>query len=120
MVAPPGEIVTAGHGVPVPGPHRTNWLTLTVSVATGSARVSVPAAGNTVTTSSGSLATETDHRTAPPAACSEIGDPIRPGTTIIVPPSGSTDSVPGTALGGGGGGCGEIVLVGGSGVGLGV
>jgi len=62
------------------------------------------------------LATETDHRTAPPVACSEISDPVRPGTTIIVPPSGNTDSVPGTALGGGG--CGEIVLVGGDGVGL--
>ena len=118
-VAPPGEIVTTGHGVLVPGPHRTNWLTLTVSVATGSARVSVPASGVTVTTSPGSLATETDHRTAPPVACSEISDPVGPGTTIIVPPSGSTDSVPGTTLGGGGGGWGEIVLVGGSGVGLG-
>jgi hypothetical protein len=112
--------VTAGHGVLVPGPHRTNWLTRTVSVATGSAGVSVPAAGDTVTTSPGSLATETDHRTAPPVACSEISDPVRPGTTIIEPPSGSTDSVPGTALGGGrGGGGGEIVLVGGGGVGLG-
>ena len=119
-VAPPGEIVTTGHGVLVPGPHRTNWLTLTVSVATGSARVSVPASGDTVTASSGSLATETDHRTAPPVACSEISGPVRPGTTIIVPPSGSTDSVPGTTLGGGGGGWGEIVLVGGSGVGLGL
>jgi len=118
-VAPRGQMMIAGHGMLVPGPHRTNWLTVTVSVATGSARVSVPASGDTVTASSGSLATDTDQRTAPPVACSEIGGPVRPGTTIIMPPSGSTDSVPGTTLGGGGGGWGEIVLVGGSGVGLG-
>jgi hypothetical protein len=50
-VAPPGEIVIAGHGVVVPRPHCTNWLALTVSVMAGSAGVSVPAsAGDTVTT----------------------------------------------------------------------
>src|ERR1700722_17485533 len=104
-VAPRGEIVIAGHGVMVPSPHRTNWLTLTVSVMAGSAGVSVPAsAGDTLTTWSGSLATETDQLTVPPDACSETSEPVIPGTTIIVPPPGSTVSVPGVGRGGGGGG----------------
>ncbi|HET6187178.1 MAG TPA: hypothetical protein VFE59_09265, partial [Trebonia sp.] len=38
-VAPRGQMVIAGHGVLVPGPHRTNWLTLTLSVMAGSAGV---------------------------------------------------------------------------------
>ena len=41
-VAPPGEIVTAGHDVVVPSPHGTNWLVLIVSVVAGWAGVSVP------------------------------------------------------------------------------
>jgi hypothetical protein len=86
--------VTAGHGVVVPSPHRTNRLTLTVSVMAGSAGVSVPA-WDTLTTWSGSLATETDQLTVPPDACSETGEPVGPGTTIIGPPPGSTESVPG-------------------------
>jgi hypothetical protein len=50
-VAPPGEIVIAGHAVAVPSPQRTNWLTLTLSVMAGLAGVSVPAAaGDTLTT----------------------------------------------------------------------
>src|SRR6267154_2857238 len=114
-VAPPGEIVIAGQGVPVPSPHRTNLLTLTVRVTAGSAGVSVPAsAGDTLTAWFGSLATETDQLTAPPDACSESSEPVGPGTTIIVPPPGSTESVPG--VGGGGGG---LALVG-AGVGLAV
>jgi hypothetical protein len=116
-VAPPGEIVIAGHGVAVPSPHRTNLLTLTVRVTAGSAGVSVPAsAGDTLTAWLGSLATETDQLTAPPDACSETSEPAGPGTTIIVPPPGSTESVPGVGGGGGGGG---LALVG-AGVGLAV
>jgi hypothetical protein len=42
--------VTVGHRVATPGPHRTNWLVVIVSVAAGSAAVSVPAAGDTLTT----------------------------------------------------------------------
>jgi hypothetical protein len=60
----------------------------------GSAGVSVPA-WDTLTTWSGSLATETDQLTVPPDACSETGEPVGPGTTIIGPPPGSTESVPG-------------------------
>jgi hypothetical protein len=121
-------MVIAGHGAVVPIPHRTNWLTLTLSVMAGSAGVSVPAAGDTLTTWSGSLATETDQLTVPPDACSETSEPVSPGTTIIVPPPGSTESVPGVGRGGGGGGAGgggggglEFALVGvGVGVGVGV
>jgi hypothetical protein len=102
-VAAPGEIVTVGHWVVVPSPHRTNWLTLIVSVVAGSAAVSAPeCAGDTLTTWSGSLATETDQLTVPPDARSETSEPGNPGTTISVPPSGSADSVPGGGLGGGG------------------
>ena len=119
-VAPPGEIVIAGQGVPVPRPHRTNLLTLTVRVTAGSAGVSVPAsAGDTLTAWFGSLATETDQLTAPPDACSETSEPVGPGTTIIVPPPGSTESVPSVGGGGGGGGGGGLALVG-AGVGLAV
>jgi hypothetical protein len=111
-VAPPGEIVIAGQGAAVPSPHRTNLLTLTVRVTDGSAGVSVPAsAGDTLTAWFGSLATETDQLTAPPDACSETSEPVGPGTTIIVPPPGSTESVPGVGGGGGGGGGGGVQTV---------
>jgi hypothetical protein len=121
-VAPPGEIVRAGHGVVVPSPHGTNWLVLMISVVAGCAGVSVPeSAGETLTTWFGSFATETDQVTVPPHACRVTTEPVTPGTTITVPPSGSTDSVPGGVGDGGGGGGGELdlVLVGVVGVGVG-
>jgi len=116
-VAPPGEIVIAGHGVVVPRPHCTKPLTLTVSVTAGSAGVSVPvSAGDTLTTWSGSLATEMAQFTVPPDACRVTSEPADPGTTIIVPLPGSTESVPGAGLDGGGGGLGGgLDLVGGGG-----
>jgi len=53
--------------------------------------------------------------TVPPEARSATSEPIRPGTTIIVPPSGSTDRVPGAGLGSGpGGGLGRGALGGGA------
>lgn len=111
-VAPPGEIVTAGHDVVVPSPHCTNWLVLIVSVVAGCAGVSVPeSAGETLTTWFGSFATETVQVTTPPAACKVTTEPVTPGTTTTVPPSGSTDSVPGGDDGGGGGGGGEFDLL---------
>jgi hypothetical protein len=99
-VVPPGVTVTVGHRVVVPSPHRTNWLIVIRSVVVGAAGVSVPAAaGETLTRCSGSLATETVQSTVPPAARSAISEPIRPGTTIIVPPPGTTESVPGAGRG---------------------
>jgi hypothetical protein len=112
-VAPPGEIVTAGHDVAVPSPHCTNWLVLIVSVVTGWAGVSVPeSAGETLTTWFGSFATTTDQVTAPPDASRVTTEPVTPGTTITVPLSGSTDSAPGGGGGGGGGGGLDFVGVG--------
>jgi hypothetical protein len=118
-VAPPGETVIVGHAVVAPSPHCTNWLIVIVRVVAGLAGVSVPAAGDTLTTWFGSLATEDDQWTVPPDARSETSEPISPGTTIIVPPSGRTDSAPGGGLGGGaldggpgGGGGGGLGVVG--------
>src|SRR5690348_12487813 len=111
-VVPPGETVTVGHHVGVPGPHRTNWLIVIRSVVVGAAGVSVPAAaGETLTRWSGSLATETVQSTVPPDARSEISEPNSPGTTIIVPPAGTTESVPGAGLDGGAGGRLAVALV---------
>jgi hypothetical protein len=126
----PGEIVTVGHAVVVPIPHSTNWLIPIVTEAVGSAVVSVPAAGDTVTRWFGSLVTDTDQVTAPPDACRVTRGPVNPGMTISVPPPGTTDSMPvgGMPVGAGrgaGGGVGLAVVgagpeLGGGGVGLGV
>ena len=111
-VVPPGESVTVGHRVVVPSPHRTNWLIVIRSVVIGAAGVSVPAAaGKTLTRWSGSLATETAQSTVPPDARSETSEPNSPGTTIIVPPRGTTESVPGAGLDGGAGGRLAVALV---------
>jgi len=49
-VAPPGETVTVGQRALVPAPHCRNWLIVILRVAAGLAGVSVPAAGDTLTT----------------------------------------------------------------------